>query len=119
MTRDENGNIRADIRRFPNGIKNLTNWLHERGFNFGLYTSAGDKVCAIGAKPHKPPGSYGHYTQDAQTFAGWNVDYVKIGLLFATFSLSFSLSRGEHATQIIDRLVWKGPIQFYKATYRI
>ena len=25
----------------------------------------------------KVPGSYGHYTQDAQTFASWGVDYVK------------------------------------------
>jgi len=39
---------------------------------FGLYTSVGTTTC------RGDPGSYGHFTQDAQTFASWEVDYVKI-----------------------------------------
>ena len=41
---------------------------------FGLYTSVGDKTCHGGWSP----GSYGHYEQDANLFASWGVDYVKM-----------------------------------------
>ena len=41
---------------------------------FGLYTSVGDKTCHGGWSP----GSYNHYEQDANLFASWGVDYVKI-----------------------------------------
>ncbi|ETO10756.1 hypothetical protein RFI_26621, partial [Reticulomyxa filosa] len=71
-------NLQADKHRFPSGIANLTEWLHENGFLFGLYTNAGDKTCSSGRRVLKPPGSYGHYQQDANTFAEWEVDYVKI-----------------------------------------
>lgn len=58
--------------RFPSGIPALTAWLHQRGFRFGLYTSAGDQTCHGGL-----PGSRGFYDLDAKTFASWGVDYVK------------------------------------------
>ena len=56
----------------------LTGWLHDRGFTFGLYTSAGNETCSSGTRASKPPGSYGYYYQDALTFSSWSVDYVKI-----------------------------------------
>lgn len=31
-----------DTERFPNGIPSLIDWLHSKGFKFGLYTSAGN-----------------------------------------------------------------------------
>jgi alpha-galactosidase len=34
----------------------------------------GDETCHGGWSP----GSYGHYQQDADTFAAWGVDYVKV-----------------------------------------
>ncbi|ETO20970.1 hypothetical protein RFI_16234, partial [Reticulomyxa filosa] len=39
----QTGQIRPDVNRFPNGIEYLTNWLHNEGYEFGLYTSAGIK----------------------------------------------------------------------------
>jgi alpha-galactosidase len=48
--------------------------VHSKGLQFGLYTSVGDKTCHGGWSP----GSYQHYEKDAQTFADWEVDYVKI-----------------------------------------
>jgi hypothetical protein len=39
-----------------------------------LYTSVGDVTCHGGWSP----GSYDHWQTDADTFAGWEVDYVKI-----------------------------------------
>eukprot|EP01047_Picozoa_sp_COSAG01_P002776 COSAG01_NODE_76_length_28332_cov_298.876992_6_plen_98_part_00 len=38
------------------------------------YTSVGDKTCHGGWSP----GSLGHWQQDADTFASWGVDYVKM-----------------------------------------
>lgn len=77
-SRDNNGNIQPDPARFPSGIKSLTAWLHNKGFKFGLYTSAGVYTCNHGERPKPIPGSYGHYEADAKTFASWNVDYVKL-----------------------------------------
>ena len=37
-----------DVARFPSGIPALIAWLHARGFQFGLYTSAGNETCSSG-----------------------------------------------------------------------
>jgi alpha-galactosidase len=50
----------------------VADYVHSKGLKFGLYTSVGTTTC------RGNPGSYGHYTQDAQTFAGWDIDYVKM-----------------------------------------
>lgn len=41
------------------------------GHGDGVYESFGTTTC------QKRPGSYGHYQQDADTFASWGVDYLK------------------------------------------
>ena len=53
------------------GMKALADYLHERGFKFGIYGCAGKTTCA------GYPGSMGHEYQDARTFASWGVDYLK------------------------------------------
>ena len=71
------GTLTWDTERFPTGIPHLVQWLHARGFKFGLYTSAGNQTCSSGGRAFPIPGSKGHYTLDAATFASWQVDYVK------------------------------------------
>ena len=66
-----------DTERFPSGLPNLIEFLHAKGFKFGLYTSAGNQTCSSGGRPYPIPGSEGHYALDASTFATWKVDYVK------------------------------------------
>lgn len=78
LDRDAKDHIIPDPERFPSGIPALVDWLHEKGFKFGLYTSAGNVTCNPGGRSRKPPGSYDHYQEDAATFASWKVDYVKI-----------------------------------------
>lgn len=73
-SRDDNGTLVPFPRFFPNGMKPVIDYVHSKGLQFGLYTSVGDKTCHGGWSP----GSYGHYEQDANTFASWEVDYVKI-----------------------------------------
>ncbi len=68
--RDSNGRIIVD-KNFPNGIKPLADYAHEKGLLFGLYSDAGYKTCA------GRPGSLGYEEIDAQTYAEWGVDYLK------------------------------------------
>ena len=45
----------------------------------GIYTSSGTEVCSRALHcADKPTGSYGYYEIDANTFAEWGIDYVKI-----------------------------------------
>jgi alpha-galactosidase len=71
-TRDANGNLVADSTRFPDGMAYVGDYLHQRGLKFGIYEDAGTSTCG------GYPGSWGHFQQDAQTFASWGVDYLKL-----------------------------------------
>ena len=71
MERDKDGNLQAHPDKFPSGMKALGDYLHERGFKFGIYNCAGTKTCA------GYPGGWGHEFQDAQKYAEWGVDYLK------------------------------------------
>ena len=86
-TRTADGLIQEDKARFPNGMKELIDWLHSKQLLFGLYTSAGTTTCNNKGKTWPPPqksgtwpryGSLGHYKEDTQRFADWGVDFVKI-----------------------------------------
>eukprot|EP00039_Didymoeca_costata_P014081 m.223034 g.223034 ORF g.223034 m.223034 type:complete len:174 (+) comp15941_c0_seq15:321-842(+) len=76
--RDASGELTASKERFPMGMQSLAATLHSRGLKLGLYTSAGNATCNSGGRPYKIPGSEGHYQQDADTFARWGIDFVKI-----------------------------------------
>jgi alpha-galactosidase len=70
-SRDADGNILPDARRFPSGIKALADYVHGKGLRFGLYSDAGSRTCA------GRPGSRGYEYQDARRYAAWGVDYLK------------------------------------------
>jgi alpha-galactosidase len=63
--RDATGRLVPDPVRFPHGIAALAVALHARGLRLGLYTSAGTATCDARGFP----GSLGHETTDAVTFA--------------------------------------------------
>ncbi len=71
VSRDSAGNIQADPKRFPSGIKALADYIHSRGLKFGLYSDAGIKTC------QGRPGSKNYEYRDARQYADWGVDYVK------------------------------------------
>jgi alpha-galactosidase len=71
--RDQSGNLVVDRGRWPNGLRWLTDWLHAHGLLAGIYTDAGVSGCA-----RRGVGSFGHYQLDADTFAGWGFDAVKL-----------------------------------------
>jgi alpha-galactosidase len=69
--RDEHGRLYCDREKFPNGMKAIADYVHSNGLKFGIYSCAGDKTCG------GEPGSYGYEEIDAQTFADWEVDFLK------------------------------------------
>lgn len=71
-TRGPDGSIRPN-EKFPD-MRALADYVHARGLKLGIYSSPGPRTCA------GYEGSYGHVTQDAQTFADWGVDYLKYDL---------------------------------------
>lgn len=71
MERDSFGNLVPDPVKFPNGMRALGDYLHAKGFKFGIHNCAGTKTCS------GYPGGRGHEFQDAKTFASWGVDYLK------------------------------------------
>jgi hypothetical protein len=73
LQRNATGFLQAERDHFPNGMKPIVDYAHSKGLTFGLYTCAGTYTC-VG----KRPGSKDHWTQDAQVFAEWGVDWVKM-----------------------------------------
>ena len=69
--RDDQGQLLANPKKFPHGIKALADYVHSKGLKFGIYSCAAGKTCG------GEVGSYGHEADDAATFAGWGVDYLK------------------------------------------
>ncbi|MGN0843762.1 MAG: glycoside hydrolase family 27 protein [Kiritimatiellia bacterium] len=66
--------------KFPNGMKAVADYVHEKGLKFGMYSCAGVRTCA------NYPGSFGHEFLDAKTFARWGVDFLKYDYCLKAFS---------------------------------
>ena len=67
--RTPDGVIQAN-GKFPSMLA-LSDYLHNKGLKFGIYSSPGPKTCG------DYTGSYQHEAQDAKTYAAWGVDYLK------------------------------------------
>lgn len=70
--RGPDGRLFPNAERFPNGIQALAEHLHQLGLKLGIYTCAGPLTCG------GEPGSEGFHEIDADTFAAWGVDYLKV-----------------------------------------
>jgi len=74
--RTTKGDLAVDPARFPSGMKGLTAYLHSKGLRAGIYTDAGPYLpasCGL--------GSHGYYQRDADQFAAWGFDAVKVDFL--------------------------------------
>jgi len=71
MERDHDGNLVADPKKFPYGMKAFADYVHAKGLKFGIYNCAGTLTCA------GYPGTRGYEYQDARLYASWGVDYLK------------------------------------------
>jgi alpha-galactosidase len=71
--RNRLGELVVDRHQWPHGLSWLTDWLHRHGLLAGIYTDAGKSGCH-----GQGVGSLGHYQQDADRFAAWGFDAVKV-----------------------------------------
>jgi len=70
--RDKDGRLVAKASTFPSGIKALADYVHSKGLKLGIYSDAGFRTCS-----GQQPGSLGYEKIGADTFAEWEVDYLK------------------------------------------
>jgi len=71
--RDPSSNrLVGDPDRFPSGMKALGDYYHSKGLKYALYTAESATTCG------GYPASKDHEELDAQTFADWGVDYMKV-----------------------------------------
>ncbi|QMU71074.1 ricin-type beta-trefoil lectin domain protein [Streptacidiphilus sp. P02-A3a] len=71
-SRDSAGDLVANPTLFPDGMAYVGAQLHSMGLKFGIYEDAGTSTCGGYA------GSWDHWQQDADLFASWGVDYLKL-----------------------------------------
>ena len=72
MERDSiTGDLVPDPKKFPHGIKAVSDYIHSKGLKFGLYNCAGTKTCG------GYPGTRGYEYQDARFYASAGCDYLK------------------------------------------
>jgi alpha-galactosidase len=73
-SRDANGNLIVDPTRWPDGMKGVADYVHSKGLLMGGYTDIG----ALGYGSPAQIGSFAYYQQDADQFANWGWDFIKI-----------------------------------------
>ncbi|KAL0483183.1 alpha-galactosidase [Acrasis kona] len=61
-----------DPVRFSRGIHSLSKYAHSKGVKLGIYGDVGFTTCA------GYPGTLDHFQTDADTFARWEIDYLKL-----------------------------------------
>lgn len=70
--RTADGKLTHDPTRFPHGMAWLAEQAHSRDLKLGLYMAVSKETC------RDYPGSQGHIITDANTFAEWGADFVKV-----------------------------------------
>ena len=75
--RDSSGNLTVSSTQWPDGMKGFTDWLHAHGFQAGIYTDAGSGCAGVDSYGHYA-GTANPYQQDANQFAAWGFDAVKV-----------------------------------------
>ena len=76
QSRSDAGDLQPNPAKFPNGLKPLVDYIHSKGLKAGIYTDAGPYIpgrCGL--------GSGGYYQRDADQFAAWGFDAVKVDYL--------------------------------------
>lgn len=68
-----NGELLADAKKFPSGMKALADYAHSKGLKFGLHTVPGSHDCGA-----DKVGGWGHEEIQVKQFLDWGLDFVKL-----------------------------------------
>ncbi|ONI72084.1 alpha-galactosidase [Kribbella sp. ALI-6-A] len=77
QSRSPEGDLVANPAKFPSGLRSLVDYIHGKGLKAGIYTDAGPFIpgkCGLGS-------GGGYYQRDADQFAAWGFDAVKVDFL--------------------------------------
>ncbi|XP_065838167.1 uncharacterized protein [Oscarella lobularis] len=96
--RNSSGYLEYDKKRFPSGMLAISNYIHSLDLKFGMYTDAGERFCN-----RDKNASQGHETQDAELFASWGADYVKVDACRTTESPEILMNRWKNALNATKR----------------
>ncbi|GIG62704.1 hypothetical protein Lfu02_70760 [Longispora fulva] len=72
------GNLIPSPGKYPNGLKDVGDYLHAKGMFFGVYASGGRYMCDSGGRGSASPGSYDHFDTDFRFLASVGADYIKL-----------------------------------------
>ena len=72
-------NLVADKARFPEGLRSLADYMHNRGLLFGIYGDCGTATCAGYPAQLKSEENLedNYFKLDADQFAAWDIDSLK------------------------------------------
>ena len=76
-TRDSIGRPVPDPKKFPHGMKYLSDYVHSKGLKLGIYSCAGNMTCG------RRFGGYTYEEIDAKTYAEWGIDLLKYDYCYA------------------------------------
>lgn len=79
--RAKDGSLIIDTKKFPNGMRAVSDYIHSVGLKAGIYSDAGDNTC--GSQNRDPyglnVGLFRHEADDSKTyFIDWNYDFIKV-----------------------------------------
>ncbi len=86
-TRAADGKPLVDEKKFPHGMKYLSDYVHSKGLKLGIYSCAGDMTCG------RRFGGFGYEEIDAKTYAEWGVDLLKYDYCYAPWSRKAAIER--------------------------
>jgi hypothetical protein len=72
--RNTNGDLIVDATRWPDGMNGVANYVHNLGLLMGGYSDIGSSGYGSPAQV----GMYAYYQHDADQFASWGWDFIKI-----------------------------------------
>jgi hypothetical protein len=80
--RNADGTLKIDAVKFPNGMKNVADYIHSKGLKAGFYSDAGANTCGSvgdGQTGGVGGGLYNHDQQDIDLFfKNWGFDFFKV-----------------------------------------
>lgn len=109
--RDSEGHLLIHPTRFPNGMRTVVDYIHDKGLKAGIYSDAGKNTCASywgGDKIGEGVGLYGHDQEDIDLyFKELNFDFIKVDFCGGSpghNSEQLSLSERERYTAISEAI---------------
>ncbi|XKL69292.1 hypothetical protein PGB90_007061 [Kerria lacca] len=114
--RDDAYRLQPNKNRFPNGMWPVVDYVHNKNLKLGIFTDLGM------FSGQRFPGSKGFFKLDANTFANWGVDYIKVSAASAKKDniesdyIEFGIYIKEANRKMIYATSWPAYLYFYEYT---